>query len=36
MLLDAAQMGLQCGGAAKEIPMTEILDFVQQSRKLIR
>ena len=32
---DAVQIGLQCGGDHFRIPMTDILDFVQQSHNFI-
>jgi hypothetical protein len=34
-LRNAVQMGLQCGEAAWRIPMTDILDFVQQTHNFI-
>jgi len=34
-LRNAVQMGLQCGEAVRRIPMTDILDFVQQTHNFI-
>jgi hypothetical protein len=31
----AAEMGLQCGERLRQNPMTEILDFVQQTHNFI-